>query len=172
MTQPTFRRSLPIVLLLSLSACRATDLLYEPKPDDPLDGYAGSLATAGVNTEMDFGPKQEYLLSGYKTLREEHHKLQEEFKKLRAENQNLTSQLGNESELLVRERAQRAQSEALVQKLQQRQRELEARILGLGIEKAKLEQKSLLAEIASLQRELDGFTARPAEAAAAPPAGR
>ena len=39
--------------------------------------------------------------------------------------------------------------------LQQKRRELEARILSLGIEKAKLEQSALLAKIAEMQRTLE-----------------
>jgi hypothetical protein len=39
---------------LLLAGCQsASELIYEPKASDPLDGYSGSLAQAGINTEMD-----------------------------------------------------------------------------------------------------------------------
>lgn len=164
--------ALSLLLLPFLGACKVADLIREPKPDDPLDGYEGSLAEAGVNTELDFGPKQEYLLSGYKTLREEQVKLEQRLKDLLAENLTLKTQLGNEGDSLQKERVLRTQSDAEVQKLQQRNRELEARILALGIEKSKLEQEALRSKIAALQRELEEYAPVPTEAAATPPGGR
>ncbi|MGE3173697.1 MAG: hypothetical protein AB7O97_13820 [Planctomycetota bacterium] len=164
---------LPLLLLLALPfpACKAPDLLYEPKPDDPLDGYQGHLAEAGVNTAMDWGPKQEYLLSGYKALREEHATLQKRFDELLSENQNLKLRLNGEGDALQKERTLRAQAEAELQTQQQKRRELEAQLLSLGIEKQKLEQTALLARIADLQRSLEEF-APPADAAAPPGAPR
>jgi septal ring factor EnvC (AmiA/AmiB activator) len=171
-------RTFPLLLLLlscllALPACRtATNLLYEPAADDPLDGYKGSLASAGINTEMDWGPKQSLLLSEFKTLKEAHVQLEKRVEELRAENQNLKSQLGNESGSLQREKALRAQSEAETELLRQRRRELEARILSLSLEKAKLEQQSLLAKIDALQQSLAQEETQPVEAAAPPPRSR
>ena len=157
-----------LLATLCLGACTSPDLIYEPRPDDPLDGYKGNLAEAGVNTEMDWGPKQEYLLSGFKALRDEHALLQKRFDDLLAENQNLKVRLNGEGDALAREKAQRVQSEAEAESLRSKRRELEARILSLGIEKAKLEQQALLGKIADLQRSLEAIEP-PAEAA--PPAG-
>jgi hypothetical protein len=139
---------------------------------DPLDGYEGSLAQAGINTEMDWGPKQNLLLSEYKTLKETHVRLQQRLDQVLAENQNLKGQLGNESSMLQKEKALRAQAEAETGLLRERRRELEARILSLSIEKAKLEQKSLLAKIDELEREMHDAQADAVEAAATPPANR
>ena len=50
---------LPLVFLVSCET--ATNLVFEPEPTDPLDGYEGSLAQAGINTDMDWGPKQSLL---------------------------------------------------------------------------------------------------------------
>jgi septal ring factor EnvC (AmiA/AmiB activator) len=157
------------VTLLLLAACTgANQLLYQPKPDDPNDGYAGSLAQAGVNTEMDFGPKQDLLLSRFMSLQEEHARLQKDFEKQRAEAAGLTGQLRSNNESLAKETAGRKQAEAQVQSLQKKGRELEARILSLSIEKSKLEQSVLLAKIADLQRSLEDSGANPVEAAAPP----
>ncbi len=154
------------LLLLALPACKASNLLFEPRADDPNDGYKGHLAEAGVNTEVDWGPKQEYLLSGYKTLREEHAKLQKAYDDLSAENRTLKDRLGGEGDALHREKTLRVQAEAEAESLRQKRRELEARILSLAIEKAKLEQSALLNKIADLQRTLEGTGATPVEASA------
>ena len=167
-------RMIALALLAALAACKTPDVLYEPRPDDPNDGYKGHLAEAGVNTEMDWGPKQEYLLSGYKALREEHSKLQKRFDDVLAENQTLKTRLGGEGDALTREKTLRAQAEAETEGLRQKRRELEARLLSLGIEKAKLEQQALLGRIAELQRTLETFAPPPDAAAqntAAPTGG-
>lgn len=158
--------------LALLAACETPDLLYEPPPDDPLDGYAGSLAEAGVTTEVDWGPQQEYLLSGYKALHEEHRALQARLAALQAENQNLQVRLASEGDALADERRLRAQVEAELQALRDTRRGLEARVLALGIEKAKLEQDALLARIAGLQRSLEQAAPGSAEAAAPTGGGR
>jgi hypothetical protein len=172
---PSFSAVLPIALLLLalLTGCRtATDLVYEPKPDDPLDGYAGSLAQAGINTEMDWGPKQNLLLSEFKTLKEQHTSLERRLDDLLAENQNLKTQLNNEGVSLQKEKALRVQAEAETDLLRQRVREREARILSLSIEKAKLEQQTLLGKIDALRLALEPPAAGVLDAAAKPPAGR
>ncbi len=149
----TMLRVAPFLMLFA--ACHNVPLGYEPKPEDPLDGYKGTYKEAGVNTEVDLGPKQEYLLSGYKALRDDHAKLEKDYKDL--QDKFLASQLklSGEGDSLVRERTLRTQAEAEVGSLQQKRRELEARILSLGIEKAKLEQSALLAKIAEMQRTLE-----------------
>ncbi len=166
-------RLLPLSLSLFalFAACKSAPLGYEPKPEDPLDGYKGTLREAGANTEVDWGPKQEYLLSGYTTLRDQHDKLQKEFKALQEESANLKLRLTGEGDSLARERTLRAQAEAEVVSLQSKRRELEARLLSVGIEKTKLEQAALLAKIADLQRALEPAPT-PTDVPAAPPGGR
>jgi hypothetical protein len=164
---------LATALLLSLTACKtATNLLYEPPPDDPLDGYKGILSQAGVNTEMDWGPQQNLLLSEFTALRDAHAELQKLTEDLRAENANLKTQLGGEASALQKEKALRAQSEAETELLRQRVREREARLLSLSIEKAKLEQQALQARIDALRTELEPAGQNAVEAAATPPPRR
>jgi len=161
------------LLLAMLAGCRAASgLLFEPKATDPLDGYKGSYAEAGVNTEMDWGPKENLLLSEFKTLKEAHSKLEHRVEQLVAENQNLTSRLGNEGTALQKEKALRAQAEAETEQLRQRRRELESRILGLSIEKAKLEQAGLKAKIDALSATLEQASANNPEPPAAPARSR
>lgn len=160
-------------VLMPIAGCRsASDLLYEPAATDPLDGYKGSLAEAGINTEMDWGPKQTLLLSEFKALKEAHTQLLRRADQLVAENQNLKTQLGTEGTSLQKEKALRAQAEAETETLRQRRRELEARILSLSIEKAKLEQAGLQARIETLRNTLEQAAPTPAEAAAPPPRSR
>lgn len=158
--------------LLGLAACSAVPGLGEPTATDPLDGYKGSLAEAGINTEMDWGPKQNLLLSEFKTLREAHAKLEKRAEELVAENKTLAARLANEGSSLQKEKALRAQAEAETEMLRQRRRDLEARILGLSIEKAKLEQTTLLAKIDALRATLDQAAPNAVEAAAPPPRSR
>lgn len=167
---PPFARVLaPLLLVPFLFGCRAaSELIFEPKATDPLDGYAGSLAQAGINTEMDWGPKQNLLLSEFKTLKETHSRLEKRLDQLLAENQNLKNQLGNEGSALAKEKALRAQAEAETEQLRQRRRDLEARILSLSIEKAKLEQQNLLAKIDALQQTMEQSPTEAVEAAATP----
>ena len=156
----------------SLGGCRsAASLFIEPSPTDPLDGYKGVLAEAGNRTEMDWGPKQELLLDQFTALTESKKKLEKRCGELEAMNQNLQSQLGDEGKLLAKEKALRAQAEAETEQLRERRRELEARILSLSIEKAKLEQQNLKAKIDALSATLDQAV-QPAEATATPPRSR
>lgn len=168
----TFR--LPVVALFALSAlfagCAATGL-SEPKATDPLDGYKGSYAEAGVNTEVDWGPKQNLLLSEFTSLKEAHNKLKSRVDQLVAENSNLTTRLSNEATSLEREKSLRAQAEAETELLRTRRRELEARILNLSIEKTKLEQANLKAKIDALNIALEQG-AGPANASANPTRNR
>ena len=117
---------------------------------------------------MDWGPKQNLLLSEFKTLKEAHSQLLRRTDQLVAENQNLKTQLGNEGATLQQEKALRAQAESETESLRQRRRELEARILGLSIEKAKLEQAHLQAKIETLRQTLEQTAPAPVEAAAPP----
>jgi len=163
-------RLLLLLPALALCGCEAVpNLIYEPEVTDPLDGYQGSLAQAGINTEMDWGPKQNLLLSRYKTLLEEHTNLKRQHEELLAENQNLQSQLNGESSALQKQRVLREQAEAETEMLRQRRRDLEARILSLSIENAKLEQSNLLSKIGELEASLQQPVNDPAEASAQPP---
>ena len=165
----SFRSFVVAVALGVFAACTSqSGGLLEPKATDPLDGYKGSYAEAGVNTEVDWGPKQNLLLTEYTSLKDAHHKLQRRVEQLVAENANLTTRIGNEATSLEREKSLRAQAEAETELLRNRRRELEARILNLSIEKARLEQAELKARIDALNAA--AAAAEGAEAAQSPPA--
>lgn len=150
-----------------LAGCKTTAGLFEePKPTDPNDGYEGILPTAGIDTTMDWGPKQTYLLRDFADLKDNFAKLQRSYDDLTIEKQNLQTQLANGNSAFEREKAQRLQAEAEVGLLRERRRELEARILGLSLEKAQLEQSTLLAKIEALQATIDANTGTAVEASA------
>jgi hypothetical protein len=173
MTRHALRYASTLLCVAMLTGCQAaSNLLYEPAADDPLDGLKGSLAEAGVNTDMDWGPKQELLLSEHSALKEAHADLERQFRDLRAQNDNLLTQLGGEKGQLEKERAISAQAEAETELLRQRRRELEARILSLSIEKAKLEQQNLLVKLDSLRASMEQNVPEPVDAAAPPPRSR
>ncbi len=166
-------RSWLLLPLLTIAGCQsAKELLYEPKPDDPNDGYEGSFAEAGINTEMDFGPKQSRLLDEHIRLKNDFSALQRRYDDAIVEKQNLLGQLTGEKSTLEREKALRAEAEAEAEMLRGRRRELEAKILSLSIEKAKLEQSALLAKIDALNASLSDVMSNPVDAAAPPPERR
>ncbi|MBM3975212.1 MAG: hypothetical protein FJ301_14050 [Planctomycetes bacterium] len=165
----TFR--LPVLALLTLLGSCASTGLMEPKAIDPLDGYKGSYAEVGVNTEVDWGPKQNLLLSEFTSLKEAHNKLRSRVDQLVAENANLTTRLSNEATSLEREKSLRAQSEAETELLRTRRRDLETRILNLSLEKTKLEQAYLKTKIDALNIALEQG-APPVNTPATPPSNR
>lgn len=159
------RRGLAVALFALLAACTgAPGTSREPKPTDPNDGYAGILPKAGIDTTMDWGPKQSYLLRDFADLKDNHAKLQRSYDDLVAEKKQLQDRIASGDTAFEREKAQRLQAEAEVALLRDRRRELEARILSLGIEKAQLEQSTLLAKIEALQASIDSGSARAVEA--------
>jgi predicted RNase H-like nuclease (RuvC/YqgF family) len=163
---------LPLTALLTLAGCQAAaDLLREPAPTDPNDGY-DSYAQAGVSTVMDYGPKQNTLLAQYKELTTEHTRLQKEKEALASENANLKQQLSEEHKSVERETATRAQIEAHLQQARQRLNEQESMILALRIEKAKAEQTALLLQIEVAEASLAASSRGVTEATAMPPANR
>lgn len=165
-------RRLFVLPVLALASCQAAaNLFYEPPVTDPLDGYAGNLAQAGINTDMDWGPQQNLLLSQYEALLKTKTDLERRVEELKAENQNLRSQLDGETTALEQEKRHRAQSEAETETLRQRQRDLQAHLLSLSIEKSKLEQSQLLGQINALRDQLDQLET-PVVEAAAPPRNR
>ena len=149
---------------------RSQDLVYEPRPDDMIDGRQSALS-AGVNTEMDWGPKQGLLLQEYKKVMNRTAALEREVDRLKGENQTLSLRCSNESEAVAKERSLRVQAEAETASLRGKHRDLESKFLSLNIEKSKLEQQALLAKIALLQKDIEQLTTLPTEAAA-PPAGK
>lgn len=169
----SFRRPFAVAALALLAGCATSSGgLMEPKATDPLDGYKGSYAEAGVNTEVDWGPKQNLLLSEFTSLKEAHHKLERRVEQLVAENANLTTRLANEATALEREKSLRAQSDAETELLRQRRRELEARILNLSLEKTKLEQANLKAKIDALNIALEESAKEQSTLPAMPPRNR
>ena len=162
-------RYLIVLPLLALTSCEtAANLVFEPEVNDPLDGYEGSLSQAGINTDMDWGPKQNLLLSKYKTLLETHHNLKKDHEDLMATNQNLQAQLTGEQSSLTGEQSLRKQAEAETERLRQRLRDREAKLLSLAIEKAKLEQNQLHSKIAALTDSLNAKDPSLMDASAGP----
>lgn len=166
-------RSWLLIPLLAVAGCQsAKEMLYEPKATDPNDGYDGSLAEAGINTEMDWGHKQSLLLNEFTQLKKDFSVLQRRYDDLVVEKQNLLGQLSGEKTAFEREKTARAQAEAEAEMLRGRRRELEAKILSLSIEKAKLEQSALLAKIDALNASMADVMSNPAEASAPAPERR
>jgi len=159
---------LPALALLLGSCQTATDMMFEPEPNDPLDGYEGSLAQAGINTDMDWGPGQNLLLSKYQSAQSEIAQLQKDNEELLATNQNLQAQLTSEQASLSEEKKERAQADADLERLRRRVRERDAKILSLQIEKAKLEQDRLQRQITTLNESIRSL-AEPAATASEPP---
>ena len=172
--RPTSSRLLPTLVLLLLCGCHAAE---SRKPGTAEPG--SHLTRTSTDTEVYWGPKQNLLFTEYKTLQDIHVQLEKRADQLHAENQNLKAQLDREGSNLQKERTLRTQAEAETESVRQHGRELEARIVELSIEKAKLEQQILLTKIEALRQLLDEepATAQPAlqpapQPAPAPPRGR
>jgi chromosome segregation ATPase len=163
---PPTPRLLPILALLLLCGCNATESRKHNAADPP-----DPLARSSTDEEIYWGPKQNRLFTEYKSLQDTYVALGKRADQLQAENQNLRSQLDREGGNLQKERSMRAQAEAETESLRQHGRELEARIVELSIEKTKLEQQILLAKIEALRQLLDEQPAAP-QPASAPPRGR
>lgn len=152
------------VLLLSafallLPSCEtATNMMFEPAADDPLDGFEGRLSQAGIHTEMDWGPGQNLLLSEHQAVKNENAQLKKDKEELYAENQNLQNMLKQEKESRSEELAERVQVDAEVERLRQQLREREAKVLGLQIAKAKLEQDRLRHQITAIDDAMNALS--------------
>jgi hypothetical protein len=164
----------PSLLLLSalallFTSCQtASEMMFEPEPSDPLDGYEGSLAQAGINTDMDWGPGQNLLLSKYASAQSEILQLKKDHEELLATNQNLQAKLVAEQTSLGEEKKERAQADADVELLRRRVRERDAKILSLQIDKAKLEQDRLQRQITSINERIRSRSTPPATASEPP----
>lgn len=159
---------LPALALLFTGCQAASDMMFEPEPNDPLDGYEGSLAQAGINTDMDWGPGQNLLLSKYQSAQSEIAQLQKDNEELLATNQNLQAKLTAEQASLGEEKKERAQADADIELLRGRVRERDAKILSLQIEKAKLEQDRLQRQITAINERLRASATNPATASEPP----
>ena len=160
---------LPAFALLFTGCQTATDMMFEPDPNDPLDGYEGSLAQAGINTDMDLGPKQTYLLSEFQTVKRENAQLKQDNEQLLSQLQNLQAKLTDEQNSLEAEQKSRAQAEAEADQYRRRVRERDAKILSLSIANAKLEQDRLRQQIATINQTMSSESAAETESAARPP---
>jgi len=164
---------LPVAALFTFAGCQAAaDLLLEPAPTDPYDGFEGTYPELGVSTESDLGPKEKRLLDVHTELLREKLRIEEANRELRAKNQDLQHQLDAMTKNYETERGERAVHESNLQRVRQDLQEREAMILALRIEKAKAEQQALLLEIDLAEASLRTANPRGAEATAMPPAGR
>lgn len=159
----------PALALLCVGCQTTTDMMFEPDPNDPLDGYEGSLSQAGINTDIDLGPKQTYLLSEFQTVKKENAQLKQDNEQLLSQNQNLQAQLAEEQSALAAAQKARAQAEAEAEQYRGRVRERDAKILSLSIANAKLEQESLRQQIATINQSISNAAAPSQEGAARPP---
>ena len=168
MTAPSKLVALTL-LTLCLAGCRLPDVLStQPSEDDDIDGLTDMYATAGTSTQMDYGPGQQSLLDTVIELQAANRELERKVKELHEENSTLNAGLAGEGDLLQRERAQHAQTRAALQSIETERRSLQAQILSLSIEKAKLQQEALLGKIANLDRTLEELTPSAVVATSAP----
>lgn len=165
-------RSWLLVLLAPLAAMSCTlpkEIMGEPAKDDPMDGYQPYLSEGGQNTQMDFGPGQNNLMSVCAELRTKVSKLERTLEERELEISKLQANLSTEKSKFDSESRERAQIDATNGQLQRSIRELESQVLTLSVQKAELDVELTKLRIAQLQAQLD--SASPAtEAAAGTPA--
>ena len=117
---------------------------------------------------MDWGPGQNLLLSEHQAVKNENAQLKKDKEELYAENQNLQNMLKQEKESRSEELAERVQVDAEVERLRQQLREREAKVLGLQIAKAKLEQDRLRHQITAIDDAMNALS-QPQQPAGQPP---
>jgi len=158
---------LPLIVLLS-SCGTITDLLSSPgkeKVSDPSEAYL----RGGPNTEVELGSDEETMLESFHGLTKVKIQLDSRIKELESEVEAQTTTLNRTHLELNQERRLRVSSEAEANRLAQQTRDLQAKVLSMNVERARLEQDLLLLRISSVQRQLAELEGDPAEAASPAP---
>lgn len=152
-----------------LSGCSAiTDLLSSPGREDATDPSAHYLG-GGPNTEVELGADEETMLESFHGLTRVKIQLDAQIKELEAYGESQTAKLNRTQQDLDRERRLRVSSEAESERLAQQMRDLQAKVLSMNVERARLEQDLLLLRISSVQRQLAELEGNAAEAAGPAP---
>ncbi len=112
------------------------------------------------------------MLQQYNELNKRLGEMERENTRLNEKNLTLEAQLTGEQSDLDQLRRTLAQVRGQHQQMQQQNRALEAQILTLSIENAKLEQESLLGKIAQLNEALEQISPNTVNAASPPAGGR
>ena len=147
-----------------LSGCSMiTDLLSSPgreKATDPSSTYL----RGGPNTEIEMGSDEETMLESFHGLTKVKIQLDARIKELESYGEAQTAKLNRTQQDLDQERRLRISSEAESNRLAQQMRDLQAKVLSMNVERARLEQDLLLQRISSVRRQLAELEANAAEA--------
>lgn len=163
-----FRAIFVVTSLSLLASCGSLSDLLRPAPEGGMDTSEAYLR-GGPNTQIEMGADEETMLERYSALQRARTELDDLLKEEKAFNEQLSTRMAQTEEELDEERRMRVAAEQEMERLSQRARDLEAKVLSMSIDRAKLEQELLLLRISSLQRELDDMNAATAAADAVSP---
>ncbi len=159
-------------LAVLLSGCSTiTDLLSSPGKEKAADPSAAYLR-GGPNTEVELGSDEETMLESFHGLTKVKIQLDARIKELESYSESQTAKLNRTQQDLDRERRLRVGSEAESDRLAQQMRDLQAKVLSMNVERARLEQDLLLLRISSVQRQLAELEGTTAEATSPTPGYR
>jgi hypothetical protein len=149
--------SLLLTCILCLGACQSSSDRGGTAiaPDTAGETQAGPYLDTGPNTSIDLGPGKSSLLETLKKEKEENARLQEDRDKLRKELRDLKIRFSQLESELGQEKNKLSASESGATTAAKKIHTLEARVMDLAIQKARLQEQLLAEQIQNLERELN-----------------
>lgn len=158
-----------LVLFLLLPGCKSiSDLWTAPGRESPADPSTAYLR-GGPNTTVELGSDEETMLESFHGLTKVNVQLDAKIKELESYGEAQTTKLNRTQQDLDQERRMRVSSEAETERLAQQMRDLQAKVLSMNVERARLEQDLLLLRITSVKRQLAELERTTAEATSPAP---
>lgn len=147
--------------VLTLTSCGMFDNIGTRTKEEAPVAAEQSYLQGGPNTEIELGQDERTLLEDYKKLNDTKIQLETQLGEVRTENEQLKSHLRRAEEERDQFRNHLAGSNQEGERISQRARDLEAKVLSLNIEKTLLEQELLRFRISSLRQQYDELVALP-----------
>ncbi len=156
---------LPIIALGMFSSCSMFTDVFTTAGEEEHPNETESYLSTGPNTDIELGQDERTLLEDFKQLNDQKVVLETQLSELKSENEQLRSQLHRAETERDQFRNNLAASSADGERVGQRARDLEAKVLSLNIEKTLLEQELLRLRISSLRQQYEDLVAVPTSAA-------
>lgn len=157
-----------LLCTLTLSGCgMVADFLSSPSKEEPVDPAAKYLR-GGPNTEVELGADEQAMLESYSGLTKLKTQLETRIQELEAHAEIQTSRLTRAEEARDQEQHLRLGAEKEVERLAKQVGDLQAKVLSMSVERARMEQELLRMRIQSLNTQLAELQSQATEAAAPP----
>ncbi|MCA8943091.1 MAG: hypothetical protein KDB80_11065 [Planctomycetes bacterium] len=156
------RNLIGLTAIMLLCSCSWIEGLVRSPGEESPATTEQSYLQAGPNTDIELGQDERTLLEDYKKLNDTKIQLETKLGELTAENEQLRAQLGRTEKERDQFRNHFSVAEQDGERLTQRARDLEAKVLSLNIEKTVLEQELLRMRISSLRQQYESLVSAPA----------